>query len=205
MDPEYDKYSSYGGVIFYYWSNQAKDAKQYITNYSSERSYQDVRRSAVGGTEDAVILGRLVREKETTYQYLDMQGNVVADRQNAICAQDTDSKLVWQLFTNGDSSRFKKYVEVTPLISTRNTQKVCGKANWRYPSKAELYGLLPINADVFKFNEVTGGGYSNHSSYITSDPAPYGRVLGLNMTTMDESQVGTQSYDGRYLYRLVAQ
>ncbi|CAH6974277.1 conserved hypothetical protein [Vibrio chagasii] len=204
LDPEYDKSSYYGGVIFYYWSNQAKDTKQYITNYSSERSYQDVRRSEVGGTKDAVILGRLVREKANTYQYLDMQGNVVADRQNAICAQDTDSKLVWQLFTNGDSSRFKKYVEVTPLISTRNTQKVCGKANWRYPSKAELYGLLPINADVFKFNEVTGGGYSNHSSYITSDPAPYGRVLGLNMTTMDESQVGTQSYDGRYLYRLVA-
>lgn len=204
LDPEYDKSSYYGGVTFYYWSNQANDSKQYVTNYSSERSYQDVRSSKIDGTEDAVILGRLVREKATTYQYLDMQGNVVADRQNAICVQDTDSNLVWQLFTNGDTSRFKKYVEVTPLISTRNTQTVCGKTNWRYPSKAELYGLLPINADVFKFNEVTGGGYSNHSSYITSDPAPYGRVLGLNMTTMDESQVGTQSYDGRYLYRLVA-
>lgn len=204
LDPEYDKSSYYGGVTFYYWSNQAKDTKQYITNYSSERSYQDVRRSAVSGTEDAVILGRLVREKATTYQYLDMQGNVVADRHNAICAQDTDSTLVWQLFTNGDTSRFKKYVDVTPLISTRNTQKVCGKTNWRYPSKAELYGLLPINSDVFKFNDVTGGGYSNHSSYITSDAAPYGRVLGLNMTTMDERDVGTQSYDGRYLYRLVA-
>ncbi|MBY7729252.1 DUF1566 domain-containing protein [Vibrio splendidus] len=204
LDPEYDKSSYYGGVTFYYWSNQAKDTKQYVTNYSSERNYQDVRSSKIDGTEDAVILGRLVREKATTYLYLDMQGNVVADRQNAICAQDTDSNLVWQLFTNGDTSRFKKYVEVTPLISTRNTQTVCGKTNWRYPSKAELYGLLPINSDVFKFNDVTSGGYSNHGFYITSDPANYGRVLGLNMTTMDESDVGTQSYDGRYLYRLVA-
>ncbi|MCW0469742.1 hypothetical protein OH492_14325 [Vibrio chagasii] len=74
------------------------------------------------------------------------------------CAQDTIVSSFGQLFTNGDSSRFKKYVEVTPLISTRNTQKVWRKAKLALPIESrELYGLLPINADVFKFNEVTGG------------------------------------------------
>ncbi|MEZ8386131.1 hypothetical protein AB6C98_20980, partial [Vibrio splendidus] len=94
-----------------------------------------------------------------------------------------------------------KYVDIAPLITAQNTKSICGKANWRYPTKSELYSLLPLNNEVFEFNEATGGSYGY---YITSDPAPYGRFKGLNMTTMTETDVSTASYSSAYLYRLVA-
>ena len=37
-----------------------------------------------------------------------------------------------------------------------------------------------------------------------TEPAPYGRFKGLNMTTMAETDVSTASYSSAYLYRLVA-
>ncbi len=49
-----DKSSYYGGVCITGRIKQ-KDTKQYITNYSSERSYQDVRRSKSAVPKDAVI------------------------------------------------------------------------------------------------------------------------------------------------------
>ena len=205
LDPKYDKPINKGGIIFYYWSNQSKDTTQYITNFSAKNSDQDVRRVKIDGIKDTIIFARLVREKPSNYQYLNMQGKIVTERQNAICAQDIENNLVWQLFTNGDKQRFKKYVNITPLIATRNAQAVCAKKNWRYPTKAELYNLLPGNSDVFKFNKVAGGSYSNHNFYITSDLTYFDRVIGLNLTTMDEANVGTHSNDDKYLYRLVAE
>ncbi|MEZ9744975.1 DUF1566 domain-containing protein [Vibrio splendidus] len=201
LKPEYDKSYFDNGTTFYYWSSAASGDQQYITSYDTKESSQTLDKARTDGSEDKVVLARLFREKSTNYQYLNAQGTVVTNRQNAVCAQDTDSNLVWQLFSRGDSSRFKKYVDIAPLITAQNTKSICGKANWRYPTKAELYSLLPLNNEVFEFNEATGGSYGY---YITSDPAPYGRFKGLNMTTMTETDVSTASYSSAYLYRLVA-
>ncbi|MEZ8384825.1 hypothetical protein AB6C98_14250, partial [Vibrio splendidus] len=96
-----------------------------------------------------------------------------------------------------------KYVDIAPLITAQNTKSICGKANWRYPTKAELYRLLPLNNEVFEFNEATGGSYNY---YITSDAADsqYNRFVGLNMNTMVETQVLIETHSPAYLYRLVA-
>ncbi|MFA0550784.1 DUF1566 domain-containing protein [Vibrio lentus] len=201
LKPEYDKSYFDDGTTFYYWSSAASGDQQYITSYDTKESSQTLAKARTDGSEDKVVLARLFREKSANYQYLNAQGTVVTNRQNAVCAQDTDSNLVWQLFSRGDSSRFKKYVDIAPLITAQNTKSICGKANWRYPTKAELYSLLPLNNEVFEFNEATGGSYGY---YITSDPAPYGRFKGLNMTTMAETDVSTASYSSAYLYRLVA-
>ncbi|PTO74669.1 DUF1566 domain-containing protein [Vibrio splendidus] len=201
LKPEYDKSYFDNGTTFYYWSSAASGDQQYITSYDTKESSQTLDKARTDGSEDKVVLARLFREKSANYQYLNAQGTVVTNRQNAVCAQDTDSNLVWQLFSRGDSSRFKKYVDIAPLITAQNTKSICGKANWRYPTKAELYSLLPLNNEVFEFNEATGGSYGY---YITSDPAPYGRFKGLNMTTMTETDVSTASYSSAYLYRLVA-
>ncbi|PMJ37503.1 DUF1566 domain-containing protein [Vibrio splendidus] len=201
LKPEYDKSYFDNGTTFYYWSSAASGDQQYITSYDTKESSQTLDKARTDGSEDKVVLARLFREKSANYQYLNAQGTVVTNRQNAVCAQDTDSNLVWQLFSRGDSSRFKKYVDIAPLITAQNTKSICGKANWRYPAKAELYSLLPLNNEVFEFNEATGG---NYGYYITSDPAPYGRFKGLNMTTMTETDVSTASYSSAYLYRLVA-
>ncbi|RLQ20071.1 DUF1566 domain-containing protein [Vibrio sp. SBT000027] len=201
LKPEYDKSYFDNGTTFYYWSSAASGDQQYITSYDTKESSQTLDKARTDGSEDKVVLARLFREKSANYQYLNAQGTVVTNRQNAVCAQDTDSNLVWQLFSRGDSSRFKKYVDIAPLITAQNTKSICGKANWRYPTKAELYSLLPLNNEVFEFNEATGGSYGY---YITSDPAPYGRFKGLNMTTMAETDVSTASYSSAYLYRLVA-
>ncbi|NOI89329.1 DUF1566 domain-containing protein [Vibrio splendidus] len=201
LKPEYDKSYFDDGTTFYYWSSAASGDQQYITSYDTKESSQTLAKARTDGSEDKVVLARLFREKSANYQYLNAQGTVVTNRQNAVCAQDTDSNLVWQLFSRGDSSRFKKYVDIAPLITAQNTKSICGKANWRYPTKAELYSLLPLNKEVFEFNEATGGSYGY---YITSDPAPYGRFKGLNMTTMAETDVSTASYSSAYLYRLVA-
>ena len=201
LKPEYDKSYFDDGTTFYYWSSAASGDQQYITSYDTKESSQTLDKARTDGSEDKVVLARLFREKSANYQYLNAQGTVVTNRQNAVCAQDTDSNLVWQLFSRGDSSRFKKYVDIAPLITAQNTKSICGKANWRYPTKAELYSLLPLNNEVFEFNEATGGSYDY---YITSDPAPYGRFKGLNMTTMAETDVSTASYSSAYLYRLVA-
>ncbi len=201
LKPEYDKSYFDNGTTFYYWSSAASGDQQYITSYDTKESSQTLDKARTDGSEDKVVLARLFREKSANYQYLNAQGTVVTNRQNAVCAQDTDSNLVWQLFSRGDSSRFKKYVDIAPLITAQNTKSTCGKANWRYPTKAELYSLLPLNNEVFEFNEATGGSYGY---YITSDPAPYGRFKGLNMTTMTETDVSTASYSSAYLYRLVA-
>ncbi|PTP45602.1 DUF1566 domain-containing protein [Vibrio splendidus] len=201
LKPEYDKSYFDNGTTFYYWSSAASGDQQYITSYDTKESSQTLDKARTDGSEDKVVLARLFREKSANYQYLNAQGTVVTNRQNAVCAQDTDSNLVWQLFSRGDSSRFKKYVDIAPLITAQNTKSICGKANWRYPAKAELYSLLPLNNEVFEFNEATGGSYGY---YITSDPAPYGRFKGLNMTTMTETDVSTASYSSAYLYRLVA-
>ncbi|MFA0408651.1 DUF1566 domain-containing protein [Vibrio splendidus] len=201
LKPEYDKSYFDNGTTFYYWSSAASGDQQYITSYDTKESSQTLDKARTDGSEDKVVLARLFREKSANYQYLNAQGTVVTNRQNAVCAQDTDSNLVWQLFSRGDSSRFKKYVDIAPLITAQNTKSICGKANWRYPTKAELYSLLPLNNEVFEFNEATGGSYGY---YITSAPAPYGRFKGLNMTTMTETDVSTASYSSAYLYRLVA-
>ncbi|MEZ9554436.1 DUF1566 domain-containing protein [Vibrio splendidus] len=201
LKPEYDKSYFDNGTTFYYWSSAASGDQQYITSYDTKESSQTLDKARTDGSEDKVVLARLFREKSANYQYLNAQGTVVTNRQNAVCAQDTDSNLVWQLFSRGDSSRFKKYVDIAPLITAQNTKSICGKANWRYPKKAELYSLLPLNNEVFEFNKATGGSYGY---YITSDPAPYGRFKGLNMTTMTETDVSTASYSSAYLYRLVA-
>ncbi|MFA0095336.1 DUF1566 domain-containing protein [Vibrio splendidus] len=201
LKPEYDKSYFDNGTTFYYWSSAASGDQQYITSYDTKESSQTLDKARTDGSEDKVVLARLFREKSANYQYLNAQGTVVTNRQNAVCAQDTDSNLVWQLFSRGDSSRFKKYVDIAPLITAQNTKSICGKANWRYPTKAELYSLLPLNNEVFEFNEATGGSYGY---YITSDPAPYGRFKGLNMTAMTETDVSTASYSSAYLYRLVA-
>ncbi|MFA0491637.1 DUF1566 domain-containing protein [Vibrio splendidus] len=201
LKPEYDKSYFDNGTTFYYWSSAASGDQQYITSYDTKESSQTLDKARTDGSEDKVVLARLFREKSANYQYLNAQGTVVTNRQNAVCAQDTDSNLVWQLFSRGDSSRFKKYVDIAPLITAQNTKSICGKANWRYPTKAELYSLLPLNNEVFEFNEATGGSYGY---YITSNPAPYGRFKGLNMTTMTETDVSTASYSSAYLYRLVA-
>ncbi|MEZ8452934.1 DUF1566 domain-containing protein [Vibrio splendidus] len=201
LKPEYDKSYFDNGTTFYYWSSAASGDQQYITSYDTKESSQTLDKARTDGSEDKVVLARLFREKSANYQYLNAQGTVVTNRQNAVCAQDTDSNLVWQLFSRGDSSRFKKYVDIAPLITAQNTKSICGKANWRYPTKSELYSLLPLNNEVFEFNEATGGSYGY---YITSDPAPYGRFKGLNMTTMTETDVSTASYSSAYLYRLVA-
>ncbi|MEZ8296177.1 DUF1566 domain-containing protein [Vibrio splendidus] len=201
LKPEYDKSYFDDGTTFYYWSSAASGDQQYITSYDTKESSQTLTKARTDGSEDKVVLARLFREKSANYQYLNAQGTVVTNRQNAVCAQDTDSNLVWQLFSRGDSSRFKKYVDIAPLITAQNTKSICGKANWRYPTKAELYSLLPLNNEVFEFNEATGGSYGY---YITSDPAPYGRFKGLNMTTMAETDVSTASYSSAYLYRLVS-
>ncbi|MDH5920441.1 DUF1566 domain-containing protein [Vibrio splendidus] len=201
LKPEYDKSYFDNGTTFYYWSSAASGDQQYITSYDTKESSQTLDKARTDGSEDKVVLARLFREKSANYQYLNAQGTVVTNRQNAVCAQDTDSNLVWQLFSRGDSSRFKKYVDIAPLITAQNTKSICGKANWRYPTKAELYSLLPLNNEVFEFNEATGGSYGY---YITNDPAPYGRFKGLNMTTMTETDVSTASYSSAYLYRLVA-
>ncbi|MEZ9480139.1 DUF1566 domain-containing protein [Vibrio splendidus] len=201
LKPEYDKSYFDNGTTFYYWSSAASGDQQYITSYDTKESSQTLDKARTDGSEDKVVLARLFREKSANYQYLNAQGTVVTNRQNAVCAQDTDSNLVWQLFSRGDSSRFKKYVDIAPLITAQNTKSICGKANWRYPTKAELYSLLPLNNEVFEFNEATGGSYGY---YITSDPAPYGRFKGLNMTTMAETDVSTASYSSAYLYRLVS-
>ncbi|TKF98213.1 DUF1566 domain-containing protein [Vibrio lentus] len=201
LKPEYDKSYFDDGTTFYYWSSAVSGDQQYITSYDTKESSQTLAKARTDGSEDKVVLARLFREKSANYQYLNAQGTVVTNRQNAVCAQDTDSNLVWQLFSRGDSSRFKKYVDIAPLITAQNTKSICGKANWRYPTKAELYSLLPLNNEVFEFNEATGGSYGY---YITSNPAPYGRFKGLNMTTMAETDVSTASYSSAYLYRLVA-
>ncbi len=201
LKPEYDKSYFDGGTTFYYWSSAASGDQQYITSYDTKESSQTLTKARTDGSEDKVVLARLFREKSANYQYLNAQGTVVTNRQNAVCAQDTDSNLVWQLFSRGDSSRFKKYVDIAPLITAQNTKSICGKANWRYPTKAELYSLLPLNNEVFEFNNATGGSYHY---YITSDAAPYGRFKGLNMTTMAENEVSTTSYSSAYLYRLIA-
>ncbi|WP_454440741.1 DUF1566 domain-containing protein [Vibrio bathopelagicus] len=201
LKPEYDKSYFDGGTTFYYWSSAANGDQQYITSYDTKESSQTLTKARTDGSEDKVVLARLFREKSANYQYLNAQGTVVTNRQNAVCAQDTDSNLVWQLFSRGDSSRFKKYVDIAPLITAQNTKSICGKANWRYPTKAELYSLLPLNNEVFEFNNATGGSYHY---YITSDAAPYGRFKGLNMTTMAENEVSTTSYSSAYLYRLIA-
>lgn len=201
LKPEYDKSYFDDGTTFYYWSSAASGDQQYITSYDTKESSQTLAKARTDGSEDKVVLARLFREKSANYQYLNAQGTVVTNRQNAVCAQDTDSNLVWQLFSRGDSSRFKKYVDIAPLITAQNTKSICGKANWRYPTKAELYSLLPLNNEVFEFNEATGGSYGY---YITSDPAPYGRFKALNMTTMAVTDVSTASYSSAYLYRLVA-
>ncbi|MFS1922790.1 DUF1566 domain-containing protein [Vibrio lentus] len=201
LKPKYDKSYFDDGTTFYYWSSAASGDQQYITSYDTKESSQTLAKARTDGSEDKVVLARLFREKSANYQYLNAQGTVVTNRQNAVCAQDTDSNLVWQLFSRGDSSRFKKYVDIAPLITAQNTKSICRKANWRYPTKAELYSLLPLNNEVFEFNEATGGSYGY---YITSDPAPYGRFKGLNMTTMAETDVSTASYSSAYLYRLVA-
>lgn len=201
LKPEYDKSYFDDGTTFYYWSSAASGDQQYITSYDTKESSQTLAKARTDGSEDKVVLARLFREKSANYQYLNAQGTIVTNRQNAVCAQDTDNNLVWQLFSRGDSSRFKKYVDIAPLITAQNTKSICGKANWRYPTKAELYSLLPLNNEVFEFNEATGGSYGY---YITSDPAPYGRFKGLNMTTMAETDVSTASYSSAYLYRLVA-
>ncbi|MEZ8290087.1 DUF1566 domain-containing protein [Vibrio sp. 10N.237.312.B06] len=203
LKPEYDKSYLDNGTTFYYWSSAASGDQQYITSYDTKESSQTLDKARTDGSEDKVVLARLFREKSANYQYLNAQGTVVTNRQNAVCAQDTDSNLVWQLFSRGDSSRFKKYVDIAPLITAQNTKSICGKANWRYPTKAELYRLLPLNNEVFEFNEATGGSYNY---YITSDAADsqYNRFVGLNMNTMVETQVLIETHSPAYLYRLVA-
>ncbi|MEZ8843308.1 DUF1566 domain-containing protein [Vibrio splendidus] len=203
LKPEYDKPYFDNGTTFYYWSSAASGDQQYITSYDTKESSQTLDKARTDGSEDKVVLARLFREKSANYQYLNAQGTVVTNRQNAVCAQDTDSNLVWQLFSRGDSNRFKKYVDIAPLITAQNTKSICGKANWRYPTKAELYRLLPLNNEVFEFNEATGDSYNY---YITSDAADsqYNRFVGLNMNTMVETQVLIETHSPAYLYRLVA-
>ena len=135
LKPEYDKSYFDDGTTFYYWSSAASGDQQYITSYDTKESSQTLAKARTDGSEDKVVLARLFREKSANYQYLNAQGTVVTNRQNAVCAQDTDSNLVWQLFSRGDSSRFKKYVDIAPLITAQNTKSICGKANWRYPTK----------------------------------------------------------------------
>ncbi|MFA0070556.1 hypothetical protein AB4344_22455, partial [Vibrio breoganii] len=117
------------------YSNQ-----QFAASYNTRANRQNTRSAYTDGSEDLVVLARLVREESRSYQYLDSSGAVVQTRSNAICARDTNSGLIWQLFSKGDSSRFKKYVDIQPLIAAQSANNICGKSNWRYPTKPELYG-----------------------------------------------------------------
>ncbi|WP_345775809.1 DUF1566 domain-containing protein [Vibrio sp. 99-8-1] len=199
--PEYDKSSWSGGVRFYYWTNASDQSRQYALSYDSQQNSQTTTRMATDGSENSVVLARLVREESSSYELLDTSGTVVTDRTTAMCARDKNSGLTWQLFSVADSSRFKKYVDVQPLLSSQNSNSVCGKSSWRFPSKSELYGLIPLNNDVFKFNNATGGSYD---SYITSDKGLYDRPIALDMEIMSETNVTTASYGSAYLYRFVA-
>ncbi|MEZ9338330.1 DUF1566 domain-containing protein [Vibrio splendidus] len=202
LQPEYDKSYFDNGIVFYYWSSVNRYSnQQFAASYNTRANRQNTRSAYTDGSEDLVVLARLVREESSSYQYLDSSGAVVQTRSNAICARDTNSGLIWQLFSKGDSSRFKKYVDIQPLIAAQSANNICGKSNWRYPTKPELYGLIPIDTNVFKFNEATGFG---NASYITSDMNEDGRQISISMSNMAESQVTTASYGSSYLYRLVA-
>ncbi len=201
MLPEYDKSSYSGGVRFFYWSNVAKQDQQYVLSYKSQKNDEVMGRANIDGSEDGVVLARLVREATSNYELLDTHGSVTLNRSTAICARDTNSGLVWQLFSVGDSTRFKKYIEAQPLLTDQNVNSVCGKSNWRYPTKNELYGLIPVDNKTFKFNDATGGSYEY---YMTSDKGLYDRPVALDMTTMNETNVTTANYGSAYLYRFVA-
>ncbi|MGF1753192.1 DUF1566 domain-containing protein [Vibrio makurazakiensis] len=201
MLPEYDKSSYSGGVRFYYWTNTSKQSQQYIMSYDTAQNSETITTTITDGSENKVVLARLMREISNTYELLDTNGSVIQDRSSAICARDKNSGLVWQLFSVGDGTRFKKYIDAQPLLTAQSSNNVCGKSTWRYPTKAELYGLIPLNTDTFKFNDASDGGYSY---YITSDTGLYNRPTALDMNTMNETDVSTQNYGSAYLYRFVA-
>ena len=201
--PEYDKSSYSGGTRFYYWSNTAKQSQQYVLSYDADQNSETTTSLEIDGSEDKVVLARLVREASNSYEFLDSNGVAVNDRLAAVCARDTNSGLVWQLFANADSTRFKKHLNAKPLIDNQNSNNVCGKSSWRFPSKDELYGLIPVNSGIFTFNDVEAD-YSSYDYYMTSDTGLYGYLIGLNMNTMSETSVSTASYSKAYLYRFVA-
>ena len=130
---------------------------------------------------------------------------------DAACAYQPETNTTWQLFDNNELVKRAKYYGQsssdadTVLAETvqRNTDKLCNKSNWRVPSLVELEQLLPVNDDVFRYNDVDRDG--SKLCYVTADAAQFGRQKCFNMSTESTSDVNkSNSYSGQYVYRLIS-
>ncbi|MGR6779874.1 Putative uncharacterized protein [Moritella viscosa] len=195
--PEYDKS---GGVRFYYWSNMAYQGEQYVFTYDTNKASEGTAEQKTDGSEDRVVLARLVREEANSYELLNSSGVVVSDRSSAVCARDNISGLTWQLFSGVDkNTRFKKYIDAQSLLEDQKHNSICGKSNWRFPAKTEFYGLVPTDNIVFAYNDVKHNEYNYNRYYITNN------AVAINMDTGKEKIISTSQYDySKYLFRFVA-
>ena len=216
FDPKYDTDIWLAGsppeTKFWYWTAEERNSSEQKTyHYKTVNNSSSIDSASKQGDEDKVVLGRLVSEIKLSYQLLDSAGTVTSNIDDAACAYQPETNTTWQLFDNNELVKRAKYYGQsssdadTVLAETvqRNTDKLCNKSNWRVPSLVELEQLLPVNDDVFRYNDVDRDG--SKLCYVTADAAQFGRQKCFNMSTESTSDVNkSNSYSGQYVYRLIS-
>lgn len=204
-NPEYDTDRWLSGSLpetkFWYWAAEERNSNEQKTyHYKTANNSASSDSASKQGDEDKVVLGRLVSEIKLSYQLLDSAGADTTDRSTAVCAYQPETKLTWQLFNTDDLVvRQKKYADVLLEVSQFNSNSLCGKDNWRVPESKELVGLLPVDHNIFRFNDTEA--YQAYRCYVANEKGNYGRQLCLDMTT---EVMGEGSSYSSYQYRLTA-
>lgn len=169
--PHHPKNQDQKTATFYYWSGAEDSAdKQMAYHYSSQASIGKTESFSHSHYSDQdVTLARLVREtvQQVNWTYLAHNGDVVQSREQASCARNESTGAVWQIFQDDNSSsRTVNYREVNEALAAHRSSHVCGLNNWRLPSQEELLGLLPVDAQLFKYNAVNNFGTTRR--YLTN-------------------------------------
>lgn len=190
----------------YYWSSKPeKEGKRTAYVYASTSNSEE---SKSFPANNMAALVRLVSENTlpNQWQYLDVSGGLVENREEASCAKNLITGHVWQLFDKRGDTRWVDYEDLTENLDAQTSAQVCGLSNWRLPSVSELGNLIPVERNVLIYNDVKYPfGSLIHEQYFTDftsemDYASFDFIEGKH-TIKTQSKWATND---RYLYRFIA-
>ena len=186
----------------YYWSSKPdKEDKQTAYVYASTSNSEE---SKSFPANNMAALVRLVSENTLSnqWQYLDVSGGLVENREEASCAKNLITGHVWQLFDKRGDTRWVDYEDLTENLDAQTSEQVCGLSNWRLPSVSELGNLIPVERNVLIYNDVKDPfGTLIREQYFTDFPTQ-SKPIYFDFVLGEVKQVSLSN--DRYLYRFIA-
>lgn len=97
------------------------------------------------------------------------------------CVKDNVSGLLWEVKTAQNARETYSFSETQAFINTKNTQKLCGKTNWRLPQIQELQNIVNYSVpypepaiDLHFFTNSTNQIYWSQTPYAKNQNAIWG-------------------------------